>query len=209
VEEREVPELISSPYYPLEIGNFWEYTVDETTYFGENDFEVEKYFYRDQISDFYLNEAKEIVYLIQRKKSTDGNDWANEVVYTANFSNNRIIRNYNNQQHIVLVYPANLDLSWDANAYNTTNESPYFVESTGSYVLNTFAFPDAVKIRKSQEDDLITIRDNRYEVFARNVGMVESYDEVYRYCSRNDCLGEQIIQEGRFTHLRLVNYGKI
>jgi hypothetical protein len=208
-EEREDPEMIGSPYFPLEIGNFWEYTVDETTYFGENDFEVENYFYRDEISDFYLNEAREIIYLIERKKRYDGDNWTNEVVYTASIRGNRIIRNYNNQQNIILVYPAILNKTWDANAYNTTNELPYFVESTGSYVVNTFAFPDAVKIRKSEEDDLITIRDNRYEVFARNVGMVESYDEVFRYCSRNDCLGEQIIQEGRFTHLRLVNYGKI
>ena len=208
-EEREDPELITSTYYPLAIGNFWDYNVDETIYFGEDDFEKESYYYRDEIADFYLNEEKELVYLFHRKKSSNRNDWTNEVVYTAKFSNKRIIKNYNNQQEIILVYPVGLDFSWNGNALNNNLEQSYFIASTGSYILNEFAFPDAVKVRISEEDDLITIRDNRYGVFANNIGLVESFYEVFQYCSRNDCLGEQIIQEGRFTHLRLINHGKL
>ena len=109
----------------------------------------------------------------------------------------------------MLVYPLSQDFSWNGNALNNEVEESFFVESTGSYILDQFAFPDAVKVRINEEDDLITIRDNRYEVYANNIGLVESYYEVFRYCSRNDCLGEQIIQEGRFTHLRLINYGKL
>tara|TARA_R110002124_G_scaffold57700_5_gene161359 strand:+ start:32583 stop:33224 length:642 start_codon:yes stop_codon:yes gene_type:complete len=208
-EEREDPELITSTYYPLLIGNYWDYSVDETIYFGEEDFETENYFFRDEIADFYLNDAKELVYLVHRKKSTDRNAWENEQVYTLTLSNNRIIKNFNNQQKILLVYPLSQDFSWNGNALNNEVEESFFVESTGSYILDQFAFPDAVKVRINEEDDLITIRDNRYEVYANNIGLVESYYEVFRYCSRNDCLGEQIIQEGRFTHLRLINYGKL
>ena len=47
-EEREDPELITSTYYPLLIGNYWDYSVDETIYFGEEDFETENYFFRDE-----------------------------------------------------------------------------------------------------------------------------------------------------------------
>ncbi|WP_051160350.1 hypothetical protein [Cyclobacterium qasimii] len=208
-EEQEDPEVITSTYYPLAIGNFWDYSVDETIYYGEEDFETESYFYRDEIADFYLNEDKDLVYLFHRKKSLNKTDWTNEVVYTATFSNNRIIKQYNNLQEIILVYPLAVDFSWNGNALNNNLPESYFIESTGSYILNEFAFPDAVKVRVSEEDDLITIRDNRYAVFANSIGLVESYYEVFQYCSRNDCLGEQIIQEGRFTHLRLINYGKL
>ncbi|WP_339902500.1 hypothetical protein [uncultured Cyclobacterium sp.] len=207
-EETEDPELITSRYFPLEIGSFMEYSVEETIYFGENDFETENYYYKDELVDFYLDEVNELVYLFHRKKSTDRNEWSNEEVYTANFTQNRIIRKFNNQQEVILVYPAILDFNWNGNAYNNDGEEQYIIESIGSYILNEFAFADAVKVRKSEEDDLITLRNNKYEVFANNIGMVESYYEVFQYCSRNDCLGEQIIQEGRFTHMRLINYGE-
>ena len=208
-EETEDPELITSDYFPLEIGTYSEYSVVETVYFGENDFETTNYYYRDELKDFYLNEMNETVYLFHRSKSTDRSDWTNEEVYTASFKQNRIIRNYNNQQEVILVYPVSLDLSWNGNSYNNYGEENYVIESIGSYILNEFAFSDAVKVRKSEEDDLITIRDNRYEVFVSNIGMVENYSEVFQYCSRNDCLGEQIIQEGRSTHMKLIDYGKI
>ena len=77
-EETEDPELITSDYFPLEIGTYSEYSVVETVYFGENDFETTNYYYRDELKDFYLNEMNETVYLFHRSKSTDRSDWTNE-----------------------------------------------------------------------------------------------------------------------------------
>ncbi len=65
----------------------------------------------------------------------------------------------------------------------------------------------AVKVIQSEEDDLITLRDQRYEVYLKGVGMTESYYEVLTYCSRNDCLGEQIIDSGRLVRLELIKHG--
>lgn len=207
--EREEPESISSPFYPLSPGKFWEYRVAETVYFGENDFETQTFFYRDQIVDQYLNAENEFVYRVERQSSTDRNNWINERVFTLLFSQNRIIRHYNNRQDVILVYPLNSDLEWDGNSLNNLPPENFTVERQGDHILDNLSFPETVTIRQQQEDDLITIRDNRYEVFAKDIGMVESYYEVFRYCSRNDCLGEQIIQEGRFTHLKLIDYGQM
>ena len=206
--DREAPILLNSAYFPLEIGNFWIYEVDETVYFGEADFETNNYFYRDQITDQYINEAEDPAFTMVRQFSVDRENWENERVFSLVFSQNRLIKHDNNFQEILLVYPVEAGLTWDGNGLNNNNVEFFYVEEKGPYFLNNNSFSETVKVRKSNEDDLITIRDIRFEVFAEEVGMVESYEEVYSYCSRNDCLGEQIIQSGRFKHLKLITNGK-
>ncbi|MEX0881974.1 MAG: hypothetical protein WDZ72_00740, partial [Cyclobacteriaceae bacterium] len=61
--EKEEPGILNSVYFPLEIGNFWIYEVDESIYYGENDFETNQYFYRDEITDQYVNEENDPVFL--------------------------------------------------------------------------------------------------------------------------------------------------
>jgi hypothetical protein len=190
------------------VGNFWEYRVENTRYFGENDFEADTYFYRDQITDQSLNVENDVVFWVRRQRSTNRNTWSDERTYTLTFSGGRVIRQDNNLVEIILVYPADRETSWDGNTYNSLPAKFFFVERIGDLLIENNYFPETMTVRQSEEDDLITLRDNRYEVYAEDVGMVESYHEVFRYCSRNDCLGQQIIQEGRFTHLRLIRHGK-
>ncbi|WP_162339570.1 hypothetical protein [Cyclobacterium salsum] len=205
---REEPPIITSTYYPLAIGNFWEYQVDNTRYFGEEDFETTKFFYRDEIVDQYLNADNDLVYRVRRQYSEDRNRWSDEKSYTLTFSNSRIIRHDDNLQEIVLSYPLAADTEWNGNAYNSLPTTYFFIERMGDYLVENNYFPETVTVRQSEEDDQITLRDIRYEVYGKEVGLIESYYEVFKYCSRNECLGEQIIQEGRFTHLKLISYGK-
>ncbi|WP_375582276.1 hypothetical protein [Cyclobacterium xiamenense] len=182
--------------------------MENTRYFGENDFEADTYFYRDQITDQSLNVENDVVFWVRRQRSTNRNTWSEERTYTLTFSGGRVIRQDNNLVEIILVYPADRETSWDGNTYNSLPAKFFFVERIGDLLIENNYFPETMTVRQSEEDDLITLRDNRYEVYAEDVGMVESYHEVFRYCSRNDCLGQQIIQEGRFTHLRLIRHGK-
>lgn len=205
---REEPAALTSTYFPLAIGNFWEYRVDNTRYFGEEDFESSEFFYRDEIVDQALNRDDELEFRVRRQYSEDRNRWIDESSYTLTFSGNRIIRHDNNQQDIVLIYPVKSENEWDGNAYNSRSPTYFFIERMGDYLLENNYFTETATVRQSEEDDLITLRDIRYEVYGKGVGLIESYYEVFRYCSRNECLGEQIIQEGRFTHLKLITYGK-
>ena len=45
-----------------------------------------------------------------------------------------------------------------------------------------------------------------HESYEKGIGMVELYYEVLTYCSRNDCLGEQLIDSGSKIHMKLLNY---
>jgi len=105
--------------------------------------------------------------------------------------------------------PPQVNRTWDGNLYNILREDLFSVEFINRHPVGQLIFNNVVRVNQENEDDLITLRDNRYEIFAKNVGLVESYYEVLSYCSRNDCLGEQRIESGRLTHIKLLSYDKI
>src|SRR5690606_1705846 len=103
---------------------------------------------------------------------------------------------------IPFVFPPRDGKQWDGNAYNSLSEDEFQMAYHQDYSDGNVSYASAVKVAQHEEDDLITVRDNRFEVFVKHIGMVESYYEVLTYCSRTDCLGEQLIDGGRLTHLR-------
>ncbi|GAB3657646.1 hypothetical protein GCM10028791_30240 [Echinicola sediminis] len=202
------PVDLAYDYVPLAQNRFWVYEVDETIYFGESDKVTTHFFYRDVVTSSFFDNEGDLVYLIVRTKSLNQNEWDNHSVYTLQIKSQALIRSVENQKNIPLVFPPKDQVSWDGNAYNSQQEDNYQLEYIQAYEVGSKTYQGTVKVVQEEDDDLITIRDKRFEVFARGVGMIEQYYEVLTYCSRNDCLGEQIIDSGRFTHLRLINNGQ-
>ncbi|MEB2775412.1 hypothetical protein SYJ56_08840 [Algoriphagus sp. D3-2-R+10] len=185
-------------FQPLEIGLFWIYEVDQTTYFGENDAEQELFFYKDRIRTFYTNAEGEQVFIVQRSKSSDQTDWNNTIEYTLLKRNRSLVRTIENQALVTLVFPAIDGEIWDGNAYRGEPEDDFELIKSGN----------SIRINQEESDDEVTYRDVRYEVYELGVGLVEKYDEVLTYCSRNDCLGDMLIDSGFKVHMKLTDYGK-
>lgn len=207
-EVEEVPTDFGFDYQPLEIGLFWIYEVDQTTYFGENDSEEEEFFYRDLVRTFYLNGAGEQVFVINRTKSTDRSNWTTQIEYTLLRRDFRLLRTIENQTVVNLVFPPELGKIWDGNIYRDKNEDEFEIDSIGSNMMGGASSDNVVRVNQEDSDDEITFRDIRYEVFEKGVGMIEKYDEVITYCSRNECLGDKLIDSGSEVYMKLVAYGK-
>lgn len=194
-------------YQPLTVGNFWEYHVEETLYFGESDQETSQYFYRDEITSEYINEEGERVFFGTRQKSADQQNWQQEKTFTYRVSRGALLKTMDNRALVAFVFPPVNNKTWDGNGYNSLREDSFSMHVLERYSLGSKEYSSAAKVLQNEEDDSITFRDNRYEVFVKGVGLVESYYEVLTYCSRNDCLNQQIIDSGRFAHLKLINNG--
>lgn len=207
-EVEEVPTDFGFDYQPLEIGLFWIYEVDQTTYFGENDSEEEEFFYRDLVRTFYLNGAGEQVFVINRTKSTDRSNWTTQIEYTLLRRDFRLLRTIENQTVVNLVFPPELGKIWDGNIYRDKNEDEFEIDSIGSNMMGGASSDNVVRVNQEDSDDEITFRDIRYEVFEKGVGMIEKFDEVITYCSRNECLGDKLIDSGSEVYMKLVAYGK-
>ena len=201
--ERELEEPIQTvglDYISLRIGSQWEYEVSQTIYFGENDSEDSNFFYRDRIRTVFVNDAKEQVFIIQRNKSEDRSNWVKEKDYTLLVREGNIVRTIDNQPIVILIESIRDGATWDGNKYRSQNSDEFVAKRVGDTSSEIF------QIVQEDSDDQITFRDIRYESYEKGIGMVELYYEVLTYCSRNDCLGEQLIDSGSKIHMKLLNY---
>ncbi len=199
---------LEQDYQPLGIGHYWIYEVDQTIYFGENDSETSRFYYRDRIRGSYLNEEKEIVYIVERSKSATTSNWVKELEYTLLNRENTLIRTVNNESVTALVFPPQEGKIWNGKNYQAEGDDEFEIELVGPSTVPGYESLSSVKVNQENLDDKITIRDIRYELFGKGVGLLEKYDEVVTYCSRNDCLGNQLINGGSKTKFILVDHGK-
>ncbi|MAN86260.1 MAG: hypothetical protein CL555_05180 [Algoriphagus sp.] len=201
--ERELEEpmqTVGLDYISLRIGSQWEYEVSQTIYFGENDSEDSNFFYRDRIRTVFVNDAKEQVFIIQRSKSEDRSNWVKGKDYTLLVREGNIVRTIDNQPIVILIESIRDGATWDGNKYRSQNSDEFVAKRVGDTSSEIF------QIEQEDSDDQITFRDIRYESYEKGIGMVELYYEVLTYCSRNDCLGEQLIDSGSKIHMKLLNY---
>lgn len=199
-ESNEIPNPdFQLDFQPLELGDFWVYRVEETLYFGENDSESSTYFLRDRVRSSFVNEANELVYIVERQKSQNQNSWITLKDYTLFFRNNTLIRTIDNKPLVVLVFPPSLGKTWDGKVYQAGEKDDFEIEIFEN---------NLIKVNQEDLDDKVTIRDKRYEYYEKGVGLKEKYDEVVTYCSRTDCLGKQLIDGGYKVSLILVSHGK-
>lgn len=206
-EEIELVQVDSGKdFQPLVLGNFWVYEVDETIYFGENDFESSKFFYRDRLRSSYLNAEREIVFVVERSKSSDRKSWNKVQEYTLQVRSNALIRTVSNQPVVALNFPPELGKKWNGNAYRASDEDEFEIDSVATETLEGKVQIQLVKVNQEELDDKVTQRDNRFETYRRGIGLTEKYDEVLTYCSRNNCLGLQLINGGYRVKMKLVDY---
>ncbi|SMD44682.1 hypothetical protein SAMN00777080_3308 [Aquiflexum balticum DSM 16537] len=196
-------------YQPLEIGLYWEYEVNEIIVFGEGDEELSDYFLRDRIEYSYINAEGEPVFVVKREKSENRTDWIAVGNYSMQHNDFSLIRNFENSRTVNLVFPPQLDKAWDSQVLNAEKEDEFRIEFMGTITVGEQSFSRSIRVLQEEDDDEITFRDNRYEVFSKGIGLVEQYYEVFTYCSRNDCLGQMLIDSGRFTHMKILTYGKL
>lgn len=204
--EREIeedPVDLGFDFQPLEVGRFWIYSVDQTIYFGENDSETDSFYYKDLIFSSFLNEENEQVFILERSKSADQEIWEPVLNYTLQYKGQTLVRTIENQALVTLVFPPKEGTIWDANTYRDLPVDEFEV-----FLLNDSGAANSLQVKQEEADDLVTYRDIRYENYQLGVGLIEDYKEVLTYCSRNDCLGDQLIDSGSKIHMKLTEYGK-
>ncbi len=217
-EQIEVTEPINmdTDFYPLVFGSYRDYTVTERIYFTRTDIETRVYQIREEIGQEFQNLQGGKSYELKRYSRTGANEewkldslWISRIDTSPTF---RCVQIENNVPFIKLVFPVALGKSWDGNALNShLAESYKITEIVDNYSLpqGSLSLPNCVVVLQQEDDDKITIRDIRYEVYSANIGMVHRYNETLKYCSRPECLGQEIVESGRFIEMSLIEYGQL
>lgn len=198
---------IGRSYYPIQVGSYWEYEVHEVNYYLVG---PEESFYqqREVIRDSIETGPGEYFYTVDiYRRESEEELWSLDSVWTTSVNSIRVVENQNNEGVIKLTFPVVLNQEWDANSYNIMQ--PDIFKYADNYMDTTLfdsVYVDVIRVIQSDFGEDGLGRDDRYELYAPNVGLIYKNSIVWEYCQQ-DCSSIKQIVGGRDLEKVLKSYG--
>jgi hypothetical protein len=212
-------------YFPLSLGVYWIYDVEETSTLRltctENGETIAKYELKVEVTDSFPNTEFEggYAYVLSRSKRANANEpWQPIATWTSKRVASQVINNEGNVSYLKLVFPVYENQVWNGNLFNNEPqlngrvEDEYKVTQVARpYTLGSGrSFDRTVTVVQNEEQKNILYRDSRIEVYAWNVGLVykESYLLKYFADSQLPCYAQNRTQQGIIWKQSLNEVGK-
>jgi len=220
-DEPVVPDM-GFQYYPLRVGNYSIYQVNETSISlsveTNTDYEL-----KVTITDSTVNEKGLTTYvLVREKRANPSAGWQSLDTWSAKLVDNKIVQNEANVVFVKLIFPPSVNLKWDGNQYNNLPDNGNLFNESGSeqyFISNLnealrlpsgFETNNALTIVQNDFSDEIIGMDMRKEIYASGVGLIYKEVRQLEYCTSSaGCLGQQKIDKGVILIQSLKEYGKI
>ena len=198
-----------SDYLPMKKGMFLTYDVTETIYtLGVATSSA--YELKTTVADSIANSNSGYDYVIYRyKKLPDQSTWTYLDTWSATINNHEAVINESNIPFLKLKTPVTTGLEWDGNTYNNEGKDVYTMEDINtSHTYSGVSFNDCITVKQSDNGDFIVFLDQRQEIFSKAVGLIYKETTQLHYCTQpDDCLGQQIVEEGLIYKQTIKSYG--
>ena len=202
-------------YFPVEVGSFREYVVQDISYSLLNEPDTQRYLLREVITDSFPGQGNELVYRLERfSRFLPDQSWKLDSVWTARVNTQRAVVVENNTPFVKLVFPFTSELVWDGNALNAKSADRYELQTTSEVLLEEIEstidtlLHQSITVVQSNVSSLVS--DSIFsETYVNNVGLFYKKSVNLEYCAEEDCLGQFIIDFGRDYRQTLTAYGKI
>lgn len=198
-------------YYPLQVGNYAIYHVDETNIVQSVETSA-SYELKLTVADSSINEQGRVTYFISReKRANTTDDWKSIDMWSANEINNTIVQNEGNVLFVKLIFPPSRNLEWNGNQYNSKDTEPYYISELDESITLSSGFETDHSLTVVQSDllDNVVETDQRKEVYAKDVGLIYKEVTQLQYCTSPNCLGQQKVDKGYILIQSLKEYGKM
>jgi hypothetical protein len=184
-------------YFPLRVGYFQIYSVEETNYINIDQSTTSLYELKTEVVDSFTNDGL-VTYVIHRSKRADeAASWEFIETWSARVNEWEVVINEGTTSFIKISFPAFENKQWNGNALNSMPEDLYLYDSKGVSVdlENGQTFSDCLVIIQEDYLDVLS-KEDRQEVYARNQGLIYKKYIVLNYCDVGDCFGQQQIVNG-------------
>lgn len=167
-------------YFLLEQGYWIEYDADSIVHLETDDIfyldtAIVNYSFqiREEIDSSFTDAEGQKAWRISRyRRENAAQPWTFMNLWTARLNNSSAQRVEDNIRFIRLSFPISGRTRWNGNAYNNFVPEEYSYEDIHApYAMNGLAFDSSVKVMQNEFVSSIN-RINKYEVYAKNVGMV-------------------------------------
>ncbi len=195
-------------YFPLEIGNYLVYAVEEKNY---TILDSNRVFYqlKEVVADTFTNLSGQKQFVLERyRRNNELENWRIDSVWSALRTGSQAIKFENNIPYIKLVFPVERNSSWNGNAYNDKGERTFRItEFRQSRRYGDIQLPNTVKVLMGNDSSLVT-QFKREEIFAENIGLVFMQRINVRFKSDAINLGKGLIESGKVEKFTIIEFGK-
>ncbi|MEP2611883.1 MAG: hypothetical protein ABJH57_18720, partial [Cyclobacteriaceae bacterium] len=162
-------------FYPINPETYRIYQVDEIKYdlLGPD---TTNYQIRESISDSLISESGIVSYVLKREKRTDSADvWKTDSLWTLRKDQSAVVITENNVAVIKLSFPIVDGKVWDGNAQNIKPSQSFYYEIPEPLIeLHTLIETESiVKVISADLEPNLVNQDQRFDVYARNIGLIE------------------------------------
>ena len=223
-------------YYPIAVGNYWVYAVNDTTYspvggsganFTPSVATAKAYQFRETITEVFTDAAGQKAYrLVRSKLLPPATTYRDDSVFVLSATPQFVALNRNNTRTLELIFPVRDGRSWNLNAFNNnfndtiTAETrqysrvrqPYTTGGIAGIAAKTYASTVTTTNTGAATENSLIKRQGYQQVFAKGVGPVfrrRFYFVNYNY---PDSKGNQVYPPGAYTSAftrseTLISYG--
>lgn len=190
-------------YFPLKVGMYSVYNVDETKYAELEPPSVLHYDLMIEVTDSFPSAGSFRYVLTRLIRSSASEAWSPLDVWSSSIEDGQAIVTEGNLSFIRLSLPAFEGKTWDGNALNSMDNDEYRISDRGFSFL---AYTDCLRVMENDEDNLV-YRDKRQGVYAPHVGLVYYTSDRVTYCTEGNCTEMGSIKSGDIFTMTLTEYG--
>ena len=204
------PAQVGYPYFPLEVGQFAEYDLTDVTYSLSASPITVQYQVREVVRETSVDLEGQERYRIERfVRDQASQPWELDSIWSAWRTVTQAARTENNVTFVKLVFPFGESLKWNGNAFNDRGKEEYRLRNVGKpFAVNAQSFTETVTVLQSDTAANLIDQDKRWEVYAKNVGLIYAEKVVVQFCADSDCLGQRQISYGTQRTQKLIAHGK-
>ena len=171
-----IDEDYHSKYFPIELNQEKEFLVTNINHssFGKD---TVTYYLKEVISEKFLNLEGDSAYRIERFWKTDSMDnYEIKDIWVANKSLNFAQLVEENIRFTKLIFPFDVNVVWDGNAFNNQQFQEYRIESINiPYNVNGLSFDSSITVIQNYKSNLLEY-ENSKEIYVIGVGLVYKED---------------------------------
>lgn len=173
-------------YYPLKIGQYRIYEVEEITYQVVG-FDTATYHLRETIADSIVS-RDQVKYLIRReKRDITALNWTKDSVWTVVMDDRSLQIEENGTIYVKLAFPVSIGDTWDGNAFNSQATQNYAYDEITVTVIDSISLDKQIRVVIEDIEENITGVDVRSEVYVQGIGLVEKDYLTQVICTSSSC----------------------
>lgn len=205
-EKKEIgPEVLGYDFYPIAIGQYSIYEVEEIQY-KLSGFDTASFQLRETIFDSIVS-SDQTTYLIRRDKRENATlEWKSDSVWSVTRTENFLAISENSIPFIKLTFPVKEGREWNGNSLNSQGNIGYYYQALGGIIVDSLAPEDHIRVIIEDIPENLVSRDERSEVYARGVGLVQKDYVTLQFCTV-DCTVIGEIEGGRSLKQTLIEVG--